>query len=414
MPRLLALLALFVGVSWTSAADWPQWLGPTRDGASPEKVAAWKGAPKVLWRQPIGEGNSSPIVAGGRIFLYSKVKDRDDEEVLVLDAKDGKEVWRKTYPRGTGKFLYGNGPRATPAVADGKLYTYGITGLLICWDAADGKQLWQVDALKKFGAKNLLFGASCSPLVENKAVLLNVGAKGASVVAFDKDKGEVAWKSQDDGASYSSPIALGKGKERQVVFLTADGVISLSPADGTLFWRFPLKDKLFESSTTPARAGDVLLASAITYGSAGLRLGTKDGKPAMSEAWTNPKLTSYFTTPVAVGNEHVYLVAGTTPNLFKPTPPQADLHCVEAATGKALWTRPKVGQYHASLLRTGDDKLLMLEDGGDLVLLDPSPKEYRELARSRVCGATWAHPALADGKLYLRDDKEVICLQLGE
>jgi outer membrane protein assembly factor BamB len=414
MPRIHSLVVLLVCVPWTAAADWPQWLGPTRDGASPEKVSAWKGAPKVLWRQPIGEGNSSPIVVGGRVFLHSKVADKDDEEVLALDAKDGREVWRKTYPRGTGKFLYGNGPRATPAVAGGKLYTYGITGVLTCWDAADGKQLWQVDALKKFGAKNLLFGASCSPLVEGKSVLLNIGAKGASVVTFDKDKGEVLWKSQDDGASYSSPIALGKGKERQVVFLTAEGMISLSPADGTLFWRFPLKDKLFESSTTPARIGDILLASAITYGSAGLRLAAKDGKPAMSEAWTNPKLTSYFTTPVAVGTDHVYLVTGTTPNFFKPTRPQADLHCVEAATGKTLWTRPKVGQYHASLLRTGDNKLLMLEDSGDLVLVEPSPKAYRELARSRVCGATWAHPALADGKLYLRDDKEVICLQLGE
>jgi outer membrane protein assembly factor BamB len=414
MPRIRSLLILLVCASWSAAADWPQWLGPARDGASPEKVAAWKGAPKVLWRQPVGEGNSSPVVAGGRVFLHSKVKDKDEEEVLALGAKDGKEVWRKTYPRGAGKFLYGNGPRATPAVAEGRLYSYGITGLATCWDAADGKQLWQVDALKQFGAKNILFGASCSPLVEGRSVLLNVGAKGASVVALDDDKGEVVWKSQDDAASYSSPIAFGKGKERQVVFLTADGVISLNPADGALFWRFPLKDKLFEASTTPARVGDILLASAISYGSAGLRLATKDGKPAMSESWTNPKLTSYFTTPVAVGTEHVYLVTGTTPNLFKPTPPQADLHCVEAATGKTLWTRPKVGQYHASLLRTGDDKLLMLEDGGDLVLLDPNPKEYRELARSRVCGATWAHPALADGRLYLRDDKEVICLQLGE
>lgn len=414
MPWIRSTFVLLAGASFALAADWPQWLGPTRDGATPEKVAPWKDAPKVLWRQPVGEGNSSPIVAGGRVYLHSKVKDRDEEEVVALDAADGKEVWRKTYARGPGRFLYGNGPRATPAVAGGKLYTYGINGVLTCWDAADGKQLWQVEALKKFGARNLLFGASCSPLVDGKAVLLNVGARGASVVAFDADSGEVKWKSQDDAASYSSPIALGKGKGRQVVFLTGDGVISLDPADGSLFWRFPLKDTLFESSTTPARAGDVLLASAITYGSAGLRLTTKDGKPAVSEAWKEPKLTSYFTTPVAVGTEHVYLVTGTTPSLFKPTPPQADLHCIEAATGKTLWTRPKVGQYHASLLRTGNDKLLMLEDGGDLVLLDPGPKEYRELARSRVCGSTWAHPALAGAKLYLRDNKEVLCVQLGE
>jgi outer membrane protein assembly factor BamB len=414
MPRTRSLLVLLVWASLAGAADWPQWLGPTRDGAAPDKVAPWKADPKVLWRQPVAEGNSSPIVAAGRVYLHSKVKGKDEEEVVALDVKDGKEVWRKTYPRGADQFAYGNGPRATPAVAGGKLYTYGITGVLTCWDAADGKQLWQVDTLKKFGAKKLLFGASCSPLVEGKLVLLNVGGKGASVVAFDKDSGEVVWKSQDDPASYSSPIALGKGKERQVVFLTGDGVVSLDPADGALFWRFPLKDAFFESSTTPTRAGDVLLASSISYGSAGLHLDDKDGKPAMYEVWKNPKLTSYFTTPVAVGKEHVYLVTGTTPNLLKPTPPQADLHCIEAETGKVRWTRAKVGQYHAALLRTGDDKLLMLEDGGDLVLIDPNAKEYRELARARVCGATWAHPALADGKLYLRDAKEVICLQLGE
>jgi outer membrane protein assembly factor BamB len=412
MPWIRSLLVLLVSVSFTLAADWPQWLGPTRDGASPEKVAAWKGAPKVVWHQPIGEGNSSPIVAGGRIYLHSKIKDKDEEEVLALDAADGKEVWRKTYARAAFKSFYGNGPRATPAVVDGKLFTYGITGVLTCWDAAKGEQLWQVEALKKFGAKNLYFGASCSPLIEGKTVLLNVGARGASVVAFDKSNGEVVWKSQDDSASYSSPIALGKGKERQIVFLTGDGVISLDPAEGTLFWRFPLKDRLFESSTTPARVGDILLASAITYGSAGLKLTTKDDKPAMSEAWKEPKLTSYFTTPVAVGSENVYLVTGSNP--LAGGNAQADLHCVEAATGKTLWTRPKVGQYHASLLRTGDDKLLMLEDGGDLVLIDPSPKEYRELARAKVCRSTWAHPALAGGKLYLRDDKEVLCLQLGD
>src|SRR5438309_1332641 len=141
MPRIRSLLALLVCASFAGAGDWPQWLGPTRDGASPEKVAPWKDGPKVLWRQPVGEGNSSPVVAGGRVFLHSKVKGKDEEEVLALDVKDGKEVWRKTYPRAAFKSDYGNGPRATPTVADGKLYTYGITGVLTCWDAADGKQV---------------------------------------------------------------------------------------------------------------------------------------------------------------------------------------------------------------------------------------------------------------------------------
>src|SRR5262249_6600191 len=125
-------------------------------------------------------------------------------------------------------------------------------------------------------------------------------------------------------------------------------------------------------------------------------------------------LTCYFSTPVSVGKEHLYLVTGKLPNPLAPkTPPVATLHCVEAKTGKVLWSRPKVGEYHASLLRTGDDRLLMLEEFGDLVLLQPDPKEYKELARTKVCDKTWAHPALANGLLYLRDEKDVLCVQLG-
>jgi outer membrane protein assembly factor BamB len=413
MPLTRSLLVLLVAVPLSSAADWPQWLGPTRDGVSPEKVAPWKGDLKVVWRQPIGEGNSSPVIAGGRIYLHSKVKDKDEEEVLALDAADGKEVWRKTYARAAFKSLYGNGPRATPAVAGGKLYTYGITGILTCWDAAKGDQFWQVDAIKKLGAPNLRFGASCSPLVDGKSVLINVGAKGASVVAFAGDGGEVVWKSQDDPASYSSPIVVGKGKERQIIFLTQAAAVGLDPADGKLFWRYPFKDALFENSCTPAVSGDVLLLSAITKGSAGVRLAAADGKPAAAEAWKDAGLTSYFSTPVSVGADHFYMVAARV-NFLNIDASEADLSCVELKGGKIAWTKKKVGKYHAALVRTGDGKLLMLEDGGDLVLIDPSPKEYKELARAKVCGPTWAHPALVGGKLYLRDEKEIVCVRLGE
>jgi outer membrane protein assembly factor BamB len=413
MPWTRSLLVLLLAVSLGPAADWPQWLGPTRDGVSPEKVAPWKEAPKVVWRQPIGEGNSSPVIAGGRVYLHSKVKGKDEEEVLALDAADGKEVWRKTYARAAFKSMYGNGPRATPAVAGGKLYTYGITGVLTCWDAAKGDQLWQVEALKKLGAPNLRFGASCSPLVDGKSVLINVGAKGASVAAFAADGGDVVWKSQDDPASYSSPIIVGKGKERQVIFLTQAAAIGLDPADGKLFWRYPFKDALFENSCTPAVSGDTLLLSAITRGSAGVRLAEADGKPAAAEAWKDAALTSYFSTPVAVGADQFYLVAARV-NFLNIDSSEADLRCLDRKSGKASWTKKKVGKFHAALLRTGNDKLLMLEDGGDLVLIDPDPKEYKELARAKVCGPTWAHPALVGGKLYLRDEKEIICVRLGE
>ncbi len=391
------------------ADDWPQWLGQNRDNSSSEKVAPWTTPPKVLWRQPVGEGNSSPVVAHGKVFVHAKIAGMDKEELSAFDAKTGKKLWDSQYPRAAFKSLYGNGPRATPAVAGDHIYAFGITGVLSCFEIASGRQVWQVDTIKEFHAPHLVFGASCSPLVDDNKVMVNAGAKGASVVAFDKTSGQVIWKSQDDGASYASPITLGSGKERQIVFFTAKALLSLSPADGREIWRFPLVDFLLESSTTPVKSGDILVAGSITYGSVGLRLEDKDGKPNASQLWKNEDLTCYFSTPVFVGSSHLYMVTGAKPLTFKTG---ATLHCIEAKTGKELWQKPKVGQYHASLLRTGDNKLLMLEDTGSLVLLDPNPREYRELSRSSVCGQTWSHPTLSNGRLYVRDEKELFCLQL--
>lgn len=410
MRWLRSLMALLVCAATAGAGEWSQWLGPMRDGSSPEVVAPWKEAPKVAWRQPVGEGHSSPIVAGSRVFLHAKVKDKDEEQVSAFDAATGKVAWQDAYPRGTFSSIFGNGPRATPAVAGDKLYTFGVTGILGCYETATGKRLWQVNTLTEFNAPNLFFGASCSPLIVGNKVLINVGGKGASLVAFDKDTGKVLWKTLDDRASYSSPIVIGQGAKRQAIFFTGQGLVSVSPADGTVFWKFPLVDVLSESSTTPVAIGDTLFASSITYGGIGLSLESKDGKPNARQVWKNPQLTCYFSTPVAVGKEHLYVVTGTKPPALNV---QADLHCIETATGKELWQRPKVGKYHASLLRTGDGKLLLLEDAGNLALLRPDPREYQELCRAKVCGETWAHPALAEGRLYVRDRKELICVPLG-
>ena len=410
MLWLRSTLTVFLLTSSATDGDWPQWLGPNRDAISNEVVAPWKDAPKVVWRFPAGEGNGSPSVANGKVFFHAKIKDKDEEEVIALDTETGKEIWRTKYPRVAFKSLYGNGPRATPAIDGNRVYTFGITGLLTCFDTADGKQIWQVDTLKEFGAPNPFFGMACSPLVEGKNVLVNVGGKGASIVAFDKESGKVSWQVRDDRASYSSPIVFGEGEERQVVFLTGQGLVSLNPADGKTFWNFPLVDLLLESSTTPVRSGNMLMASSITYGSVGLNLGSKDGKPSGSLAWKNDQLTCYFATPVPVGDQ-LFVVTGTKPPALTS---KADLHCLDFKTGKELWVKQKVGKYHATLLRTGDSKLLLLEEAGNLVLLEPSPTEYRELARSKVCGETWVHPALANGRLYVRDGKEVICLSLKE
>jgi outer membrane protein assembly factor BamB len=406
MNRTLAMLLLFLSAGWACAGDWPQWLGPARDGKSPEAVAPWKGDLKVVWRQPAGEGHSSPIVAEGRVFIHAKVQDKEQEEVVALDAATGKEIWRKSYDRTPYTNVFGNGPRSTPLVDGERLYTLGVTGILACWNASDGKEHWKIDLLKEFTAKNLTFGVSTSPIIVGDQLLVMVGGPEASIVSLEKATGKVRWKSGSDQASYSSPILTNQANRTLGLFLTQKGLLALDPATGQSQWQFPMVDRLSESSTTPIRSGDMIFVSSVTVGSHGLKLTVKDGKPGFEEVWKNAKLTCYFATPIAVG-DHLYVVTG---QVF---PASAQLHCVESASGKILWSRPNIGKYHATLL-LAKDKLLLLEEAGSLVLLDPSPKEYRELARSKVCGQTWAHPALSDGKLYLRDGKELICVSLAE
>jgi outer membrane protein assembly factor BamB len=410
MPRFRCLVILLAVASFAFAAgdDWPQWLGPNRDGSTAEKVAPWKGDLKIVWRQAVGEGHSSPVVSDGRVFLHTCENGKEVELVQCFDAVTGKPVWSQDYARGPFKGLFGNGPRATPAVVGGKVYTYGSTGILTCLDAKSSDKLWQLDTRKEFKPPAVKFGVSSSPLVVGNKLLVDVGAKGASIVALDKDSGKVLWKSLDDKASYSSPIAIGSDKDSTAVFLTQKGLVGLKVADGTPQWDFPFEDKLAESSTTPVRVGDKLLISSITLGTAMLSLETQDGKTKPKQDWMTKDLTCYFSTPVAIGPDHVYLVTGSLLG------GQSTLHCLDAKKGTVLWKKDGVGKYHASLLRTGDNKLLMVEEAGNLVFIDPDPKMYRELARTKICGKTWAHPAVANGRLYIRDDKELICVDLGK
>ena len=408
MRKITALLFTLTIANCVSAADWPQWLGAKRDSSTTEIVKPWKDPLKILWKEPVGEGDGAPVIAKGTVYLHTRTPGKYEESVAAFQADTGKPLWKTAYPRRKADFLYGSGPRGACCVADGKVYSFGITGVLTCFGADDGKLVWQVDIAKEYQAPTPFFGNSCSPLVEGDRVLVNVGAKGASIVAFDKNTGKEVWKKLDDKASYSSPIAIGAGDARQVIFLTANGLVSLSPKDGSVFWQHPLKDKINESSTTPVVVGDMLFASSITIGGIGLRLENADGKPAVKEVWKKPALTCYFSTPVAVGN-HLYVVTSTKTGLISF---MSTLRCIDAATGNELWKRDKVGEYHASLLRTGDNKLLLVEEFGDLVLLHPNPKEYLELARTKICGKTWSHPALANGRLYIRDAKELICVEL--
>jgi len=388
------------------SADWPQWLGPNRDGTVAVKVAAWTGDLKVVWRAAVGEGNSSPVVAGGLVFLHSKVKDKDIERVQAFDAKSGEVKWTQDYEKTPFKPLFGEGPRATPCVHDGKIYTFGNTGVLACWEATTGKPVWKVETLAdpRAGKDNLYFGVSASPLVVGDNVVVQGGGTGSKgLKAYDLKTGKPAWTAGDDPASYASPILIGK----DIVVLTGAHLMAVSPA-GEVRWKFPFKDPINESSTTPIKVGDLYVAASVMAGAIAVRVGDQDGKPIPDQAWKNPTLTCYFSTPVPVGKDHLYLVTGV-PSL---TNPSVTLRCVETASGKEVWKKADVGKYHAALLRAAGGNLLMHDDQGKLRLLAPNVKEYQELATSKACGPTWAHPAVAGGHIFVRDDKELICLSL--
>jgi outer membrane protein assembly factor BamB len=414
MNRLATLALLLACSPAVRAADWPQWLGPKRDGSTPEKVEPWKEAPKVLWRQPVGPGFSVPAVAGGRVFVHARVKGKDAEEVVAYDAASGKELWRDAYDRAPYRSAINTGPQASPAVVGGKVYAFGITGVLSCYQADSGKRLWQADVYKQLKVPLPRFGVCCSPLVVGNRVIVAAGGKGSAVVAFDTDKGEIQWQALDEAAGSASPALFAlPGKARavpDVVFMTTLRLIALNPLDGSVSWEHPLTFSPSGTAPSPLVVGDRVVTSTQTNGTVAVRVAVADDKIEAKKDWQNKDVSAYFSTGVSDGKGRLYLIT----NVVDPLP-RADLSCLDLATGKELWKKESVGYFHAGVVRTGNDKLLLLDDAGGLKLLEADPRGYKELCKvGKVCGGTFTAPVLSGGRLYVRDDKEIICLQLSE
>jgi len=401
--RLLGLAFFALAPAATQAGDWPQWLGPTRDGVSPEVVKPWTERLKPSWRYSVGEGHSSPVVAGGRVYLHFKTPNAESETLLCLNAQTGEKVWSSAVDRTPFSNTFGNGPRATPLIHKDRIYTHGASGQLVCHEIQDGKVVWKRDLLKDFGAKNLFFGASASPLIADNRLIVPVGGKGASIVALDPADGSTKWSQLDDTATYSSPVLA---KDGLIYFLSQSGLQAVQASDGKPVGKFPLVDRLNESATTPVFTPAGVFASSVTYGGAFLKI--EPGSEFLKPLWKKGELSCYFSTPVPdAKGECLYMVTGS----ILP-PPSSILKCVEVASGKVLWTRPKTGKYHAALMRLADGKMLLVDDFGDLRLFEPSKEGFKELAVSRICGQTWAHPALSEGTLYIRDDGHLIAVPL--
>jgi outer membrane protein assembly factor BamB len=340
-------------------------------------------------------------VVGKRVVLFHRVA--DEEVIECFDTDKGQSQWKFAYAtKYRDKYGKGDGPRATPLVAGGKVYTYGVDGVLTCVELEGGKKVWQEALRDRYKMRDNFFGVGTSPLVEGELLLVNVGAKNAGVVAFNKDTGKEVWTATDDDASYSSPVAATIDGVRHAIFFTREGLVSLDPANGKERFRMRWRARMAASvnAAAPLVIGDEIFVTASYQTGALLVQAKKDG---LKEIWSNDEsLSSHYNTPV-VRDGFLYGIDGRQEEGGR-------LRCVEWKTGKVRWTKEDSGC--ASLL-LADGHIIALTEGGDLVLIEATPEAYREKARVGGLAATCRAPlALSDGKLYGRDAKQLHCWDL--
>jgi outer membrane protein assembly factor BamB len=390
--------------SAASAADWPQFLGPNRDSVSPQTglFEAWpQGGPPVVWQRPIGSGFSGPVVAGGRLVLVHRQGDK--EIVACLDAATGKEHWQFAYPSGyRDDFGMDEGPRSTPVIAGNHVYTLGAEGRLHCLDVATGKKIWDRSLNAEYQVPKGFFGVATSPLVEGNLVLVNVGGKQAGIVTFDRDTGKEVWRATNHEASYSSPVAATFNGKRQVIFFTREGIVLLEPRTGAITYSKRWRARMHASvnAATPLVAGDLVFVSAC-YGTGAILLHI--GPDHVEELWKNDEAMSNHYNTCVQNKGYLYGFHGRQEE-------GARLRCVELKTGKIQWTDDHTGCGSMILVQ---DQLIVLNEHGQLVLIEATPVSYKEKARAQVLTAPCRSPiALADGLLYGHDSKKLVCWKL--
>jgi outer membrane protein assembly factor BamB len=402
--RLLRLALGLAGLLLLAGADWPQFLGPTRNGVSTETglLQSWPAkGPPLLWERPVGEGFSGPVVAGDRLVLFHRVG--GDEVVECLDPATGKPRWKFDYACAyRDPFRKGNGPRSTPVITGDHVITLGASGVLTCLGLADGKKVWQRNLAGDYELRPSFFGVGSSPIVEGKLLVLNVGARDAGIVAFDRDTGKEVWRATDHDASYASPVAATIAGERHLLFFTREGLVSLDPANGKVrfFKRWRAKINESVNAASPVVVGnEVFLTACYSTGAVLLRV-TKDGP---EEVWKGDEsLSCHYGTPVYHDG-----------SLFGFDGRQEEggrLRCIGWKTGKVHWTKDGFGC--GSLILAGGNLIVLSEDG-DLVLVETTPSAYHEKSRASVLtGPCRAQIALAAGRLFARDNKNLKCWNL--
>jgi len=408
--RVLATLLPFITMLSAGpihAGDWPRWRGPANDGHAPAASKPLDALPvdaSFVWQVPAGQGLASPVVAHGRVFAFDN---QDGQETLrALSVDSGRELWRTAVDVPFSDSQGPTGPRNTPVVDDGVVYAVSCRGELQCRNTADGALLWRTSFVKDHEAVFIgesgntpgaaRHGNNGSPLVDGDHLIVGVGGtNGAGMVCFAKRTGAVIWKSTSDQAGYAPPVVASFHGERQVVCFTATGLVGLRRSDGLERWRFPIRTSFARHVTTPVIHGDIAVVSSHQAGLFGIRI-AKDGYAwNATAAWSGKESAINYASPVAVDG-YLYGVG-----------PKKNLVCIDIASGKLQWSRDGVfitsgDKTYGGFIAIGN-RILILTDSGELVLLAADPANYRELGRVQVAAANWTNPALSDDVVYLRD-----------
>ncbi|MCH7725734.1 MAG: PQQ-binding-like beta-propeller repeat protein [Planctomycetes bacterium] len=381
--------------------EWPQWRGPNHDGVSraTNLLTSWpERGPNTLWKKATsGTGYSGLSIAAGR--LYTLMQDGKDEAVVCLDAATGEELWRFRY---AASFIndQGSGPRSTPTVDGDRVYTVGATGILHCLSSATGKKIWRRDLIKELDGRIPDWGVSFSPLVDGDLVFTHPGGSaGNSLAAFNKHTGELRWKSLDDRPGYGSPISMTTAGVRQILFFTGEALVSVAPENGRLYWRYPWLTMMDCNVATPICAGDhVFISSGYGHGCALLKIASKgSGALGVDLVYEHDQMRNHFSTSVLY-EDHLYGFDETR------------LVCMELTTGNVLW---RAKGFRKGSLVVADGHLIILGENGKLALAEATPAAYRKKASYRMSrNRCWTVPTLANGRLYVRDQEQITCLDL--
>ena len=405
VARILAVLALVAASAVGWGQDWPQFRGPSRDGVVPGQESLPEfpaGGPRLVWERAVGSGFSAPAVAGERLLLFHRQGGL--EVVEALQAVDGERIWEFAYET-TYKddFGFENGPRATPVIANGRVFTFGAAGVLHCLDLETGAKRWSVDTHAEFGVRKGFFGAASTPLVLDGRVIANIGgAEGAGIVAFDAESGAKVWTATDHEASYSSPVAARIDGGLLAIFFTREGLVALEPDTGRVAYerRWRARSHASVNAATAVVLGDIVFLSA-SYGTGAIAMRLRGGQ--IEVLWSGEDvIDNHYSSCVRSGS--------TLFGFHGRQEYGQSFRAADLVSGEVLWSSDRLPA--GSVLRVGDRLLLLLETG-ELLLAAASREKFEVLARAQILGReTRAFPAVANGLLFARDKDTLVCLRL--